>query len=174
MPLTKDDKRAGAGIRTHRCFPGPRGCKRRAAFLGYAGFDQFYLAWICLILSLGDQGRHLVARSSSVAAGPWRTRGFYWITTMLRQFADAPVARRSGLVLLPRERPGLRGLGLGTGSSAATGMERGMGSPVVWTAVEKFCPGLPELSRRKPYKLPLVTQLADITGILGVTFCSSM
>ena len=44
-------------------------------------------------------------------------------------------------------------------------------SPVVWTALEKFWPELfPNYLGASQYKLPLVTQIADLTGILGVTF----
>jgi apolipoprotein N-acyltransferase len=44
-------------------------------------------------------------------------------------------------------------------------------SPVVWTAAEKFWPQLfPNYLGASQYKLSLVTQIADLTGILGVSF----
>jgi apolipoprotein N-acyltransferase len=44
-------------------------------------------------------------------------------------------------------------------------------SPVVWTAVEKFWPEIfPVYTGASQYKLSLLTQIADLTGILGVTF----
>jgi hypothetical protein len=44
-------------------------------------------------------------------------------------------------------------------------------SPVVWTAVEKFCPELfPVYLGASHYNLLYLTQIADVTGILGVTF----
>jgi apolipoprotein N-acyltransferase len=44
-------------------------------------------------------------------------------------------------------------------------------SPVVWTAAEKFCPQIfPVYLGASQYQLPLLTQIADVTGILGVTF----
>jgi apolipoprotein N-acyltransferase len=44
-------------------------------------------------------------------------------------------------------------------------------SPVVWTALEKFWPEIfPNYLGASQYKLTLLTQIADVTGILGVTF----
>jgi apolipoprotein N-acyltransferase len=44
-------------------------------------------------------------------------------------------------------------------------------SPVVWTAAEKFWPQLfPNYLGASQFKLSLVAQIADLTGILGVTF----
>ena len=44
-------------------------------------------------------------------------------------------------------------------------------SPVLWTAVEKFWPEMfPNYLGASQYKLSLLTQIADVTGILGVSF----
>jgi apolipoprotein N-acyltransferase len=44
-------------------------------------------------------------------------------------------------------------------------------APVVWTALEKFWPELfPNYLGASQYRLSLVTQIADLTGILGVSF----
>ena len=44
-------------------------------------------------------------------------------------------------------------------------------APVVWVAIEKFWPQLfPNYLGASQYQLPHMTQIADLTGILGVTF----
>ncbi len=147
------------------------------AFLGYAGFDQFYLEWICLVpvlwaVSAQTRGRAFLLGwvAGIVAHGG----GFYWIVTMLRQFADLafPLAAL-GLLLLAAAN----GLVFAVWAWATRLICREEGwsiawvSPVVWTALEKFWPQLfPNYLGASQYKLPLVTQIADLSGILGVTF----
>jgi apolipoprotein N-acyltransferase len=52
-----------------------------------------------------------------------------------------------------------------------TGWSAAWVSPVIWTAAEKFWPQVfPNYLGASQYKLSPVTQIADLTGILGVTF----
>lgn len=147
------------------------------AFLGYAGFDQFYLEWICLVPVLWAISNQTPGRAfllGWVAGIVGHGGGFYWIVTMLRQFADAPLwLAAPGLLLLAAAN----GLLFGIWAWATRLVTRDAGwnavwvAPVVWTAAEKFWPQLfPNYLGASQYKLLLVTQIADLTGILGVTF----
>jgi apolipoprotein N-acyltransferase len=147
------------------------------AFLGYVGFDQFYLEWICLVPVLWAISGQTPRRAfflGWVAGIVGHGGGFYWIVTMLRQFADAPWPLAAGGLLLLAAANGLvfavwawavRRITAGTGWSVA------WVSPVAWTAMEKFWPQLfPSYLGASQYKLLPMTQIADVTGILGVTF----
>jgi len=147
------------------------------AFLGYVGFDQFYLEWICLVPVLWAISGQTPGRAffiGWVAGIVAHGGGFSWIVTMLRQFADAswPLAAL-GLLLLAAAN----GLVFAVWAGATRLISRDAGwdavwvSPIVWTAAEKFWPQLfPNYLGASQYKLSLVTQIADLTGILGVTF----
>jgi len=147
------------------------------AFLGYVGFDQFYLAWICLVPVLWATSGQTPGRAFLIgwAAGTVaHAGGFYWITTMLRQFADAPLVLAVGGLLLLAAANGLV-FAVWAGATRLICRDTGWSvvwvSPVVWTAVEKFLPQVfPNYLGASQYKLTYVTQIADLTGILGVTF----
>ncbi len=147
------------------------------AFLGYAGFDQFYLEWICLIpilwaISGQKPGRAFLI--GWVAGIVGHGGGFYWIITMLRQFADAPWPLAALALLLLAAANGLVFAVWAWATRlicGSTGWSVAWVSPVAWTAAEKFWPQLfPNYLGASQYRLSLVTQIADITGILGVTF----
>ena len=146
-------------------------------FLGYAGFDQFYLEWICLVpvlWAIRDQRPGRAFRIGWLAGIVTNLGGFYWAIQMFQEFAGMawPLAAL-GLLLLAAVNGFLfaawawvtRLITRDTGWSVA------WVSPVVWTALEKFWPEIfPNYLGASQYKLPLVTQVADLTGILGVTF----
>jgi apolipoprotein N-acyltransferase len=147
------------------------------AFIGYVGFDQFYLEWICLVPVLWAISGQTPGRAfliGWVAGIVGHGGGFSWIITMLRQFADAPVwLAVLGLLFLAAAN----GLLFAVWAWATRLISRDAGwnvawvAPVVWTAAEKFWPQLfPNYLGASQYKLSLVTQIADLTGILGVTF----
>ena len=100
--------------------------------------------------------------------------GFYWAIQMFQEFAGMawPLAAL-GLLLLAAAN----GILVAAWAWATRLITRDTGwnvawvSPVVWTALEKFWPEMfPNYLGASQYKLPLVTQVADLTGILGVTF----
>jgi apolipoprotein N-acyltransferase len=147
------------------------------AFLGYVGFDQFYLEWICLVPILWAISGQTPGRAfliGWVAGIVGHGGGFYWIVTMLQQFAGLALPLAAlGLLLLSAAN----GMVFAIWAWATrlicrdTGWSAAWVSPVVWTAAEKFWPQLfPNYLGASQYKLSLVTQIADITGILGVTF----
>jgi apolipoprotein N-acyltransferase len=147
------------------------------AFLGYAGFDQVALSWICLVPLLWAIGRETPKRAfllGWVAGIVGHAGGFYWIATTLREFADAPWPLAMGGVLLLAAANGLGFALWAWGTRLVTGR---LGwsllwvSPAVWTGVEKLWPQLfPNYFGASQYRLTLVTQVADVTGILGLSF----
>ena len=146
-------------------------------FLGYAGFDQFYLEWFCLIpvlWAIRDQKPGRAFFIGWLAGIVMNIGGFYWAIGMFQQFAGVawPLAAL-GLLLLAAAN----GIVFAAWSWATRMITRDTGwsvvwvSPVVWTALEKFWPEIfPNYLGASQYKLSLVTQIADLTGILGVTF----
>jgi len=146
-------------------------------FMGYAGFDQFYLEWICLIpvlWAIRDQRPGRAFFIGWLAGIVMNAGGFYWAVHMFQQFAGASLPLACfGLLMLAAANGILVavwawGTRLITGN---TGWHIAWVSPVVWTALEKFWPEIfPYYLGASQYRLPLVTQIADLTGILGVTF----
>jgi len=146
-------------------------------FLGYVGFDLFYLEWICLVpvlWAIREQrpGRaFLIGWVAGIAA---HGGGFYWVIQMFQGFAGMPWPLATlGLLLLAAAN----GIVLAIWAWGTRLITRDTGwnvawvSPVVWTAAEKFWPEIfPNYLGASQYKLSLLTQIADVTGILGVTF----
>lgn len=147
------------------------------AFLGYAGFDQFYLEWICLVPVLWairsqTPGRaFLMGWLAGIVA---HTGGFYWIIYMLQQFAAMawPLAAL-GLVLVAAANGVVFAAWAGATRyiTNRTGWSVVWVSPVLWAAIENFWPEVfPNYLGASQYKLTWLTQIADITGVLGVSF----
>ncbi len=146
-------------------------------FLGYAGFDQYYLEWICLVpvlWAIRDQPPGRAFCIGWLGGIVMNIGGFYWAIEMFRQFAGMPWPLAAlGLLLLAAAN----GLQFAAWAWATRLITRDSGwsviwvSPVVWTALEKFWPEIfPYYLGASQYKLSLLTQIADLTGILGVTF----
>lgn len=147
------------------------------AFLGYAGFDQFYLGWICLVPVLWAIRHQSPARAfflGWVAGIVGHGGGFYWIIYMFEHFAGLswPPAL-AGLVLLAAANGVVFAVwaGLTRLVTRQTGWSVLWVAPVIWTALEKFWPEVfPNYLGAGQYPLTALTQIADVTGILGVTF----
>lgn len=146
-------------------------------FLGYVGFDQFYLEWICLVpvlWAVRDQHPRRAFFIGWLAGIVAHTGGFYWVIGMFKAFAGLPwpvavlglllLAAANGIVLAVWAW----GVRLVTG---ATGWNVVLVAPVLWTAMEKVWPEIfPNYLGASQYLLPRLTQVADLTGILGVSF----
>jgi apolipoprotein N-acyltransferase len=146
-------------------------------FLGFAGFDQFYLEWICLVpvlWAIRDQRPVRALCIGWLAGIIMNFGGFYWAIHMFREFAGMPwFFAALGLLLLAVAN----GVIFAVWAWATRLITRDSGwsvvwvSPVVWTALETFWPEVfPSYLGASQYKLSHVTQIADVTGILGVTF----
>jgi len=146
-------------------------------FLGYAGFDQFYLEWICLVpvlWAIRDQRPGRAFCIGWLAGIVMNIGGFYWAIGMFQQFAGMawPLAALGLLLLAAANGIVFAAWAWGTRLiTRDTGWNVAWVSPVVWTAMEKFWPELfPNYLGASQYQIALVTQIADLTGILGVTF----
>lgn len=146
-------------------------------FLGYVGFDQFYLEWVSLVPLLwvvrGERPRRAFF-VGWIAGIVGHAGGFYWAIDMFRQFAGAPwPAAALGLLLLAAAN-GVVVAAWAWGTRALVPEESGhivWVAPVLWTAVEKFWPEVfPNYLGASQYRLPHLTQIADFSGILGVSF----
>lgn len=146
-------------------------------FLGYAGFDQFYLEWIFLVplfWALRGARPRRAFLIGWVAGIVGHAGGFYWVIEMFKQFAGAPFPfALVGLVLLAASNGivmaawawGIRLIAAGRGWQVV------WVAPVVWTAMEKFWPEVfPNYIGASQYRLSHLTQIADFTGVLGVSF----
>jgi apolipoprotein N-acyltransferase len=146
-------------------------------FLGYAGFDQFYLEWICIVpvlWAIRNQRPDRAFLLGWVAGIVAHMGGFYWVIGMFQEFEAMtwPLATL-GLLLLAA----VNGIVFAAWAWATRLITRGTGwsaiwvAPIVWTAVEKFWPEIfPNYIGASQYRLSLLTQIADITGVLGVSF----
>jgi apolipoprotein N-acyltransferase len=146
-------------------------------FLGYVGFDQFYLEWVCLVPVLWAVREQRPGRAFLIgwlAGIVGHGGGFYWIIEMFRQFAGVgwPIGAL-GLLLMAAAN----GIVVATWAWGTRLITRDTGwsvvwvAPVVWTAVEMFWPELfPNYLGASQYRLSHLTQIADLTGILGVSF----
>jgi len=146
-------------------------------FLGYVGFDQFYLAWFCLVPVLWAVREQRPGRAFLIgwlAGTVGHGGGFYWIIQMFQQFAGVPWPFAAlGLLLLAAAN----GILVAAWAWATRLIVRDTGwhvvwvAPVVWTAMEKFWPEIfPNYLGASQYRLSHLTQIADLTGILGVSF----
>ncbi len=146
-------------------------------FLGYVGIGQFYLEWLFLLpllwaISGQTPGRAFLLGWVTGIVG--HACAFHWVITMLREFADLSLPL-AGMVLLLLAAA--NGIIIAAWAWAMRVISRGTGwdvawlSPVVWTAAEKFWPEIfPNYIGASQYRISFVTQIADLTGILGVSF----
>ncbi|WP_246014746.1 apolipoprotein N-acyltransferase [Geomonas oryzae] len=146
-------------------------------FLGYAGFDQFYLEWIFLLpllWAIRDVRPRRAFLLGWVAGIVGHGGGFYWIIQMFQQFAGAPMAVGViGLVLLAAANGVVLAAWAWGVSLLTRGQERHLVwiAPVLWTAMEKVWPEVfPNYLGASQYKVPHLTQIADFAGVLGVSF----
>ncbi|WP_136516298.1 apolipoprotein N-acyltransferase [Geomonas edaphica] len=146
-------------------------------FLGYAGFDQFYLEWIFLLpllWAIRDVRPRRAFLLGWVAGIVGHGGGFYWIIQMFQQFAGAPLpVGIVGLVLLAAANGVVLAVWAWGVSLLTRGRERHLVwiAPVLWTAIEKVWPEVfPNYLGASQYKVPHLTQIADFAGVLGVSF----
>ena len=132
------------------------------AFLGYAGFDQFYLGWICLVPVLWAIRHQSPARAfflGWVAGIVGHGGGFYWIITVraLRGLSWRPP--RPDSVLLAAANGVVFAVG------GLTRLSRGKTGWSVLVAPDHLAAR--ENSGRifRPGSIAALTQIADVTGI---------
>jgi apolipoprotein N-acyltransferase len=146
-------------------------------FLGYVGFDQFYLEWICLVPVLWALRQATPRRAFLIgwfAGVVGHAGGFYWIVGMFRQFAGAPWPVGALALLLLAAANGALVASWSWGVryiTRRTGWSLLWVAPVLWTALEKLWPEIfPNYMGASQYRLSHLTQIADLGGVLSVSF----
>ncbi|MFO0728633.1 MAG: apolipoprotein N-acyltransferase [Myxococcota bacterium] len=144
-------------------------------FVGYVGYGQLYLTWVCFIPGL------LALRGQSPRRAFWlwtalgfvmTVGGFYWITLLLTQFANLPLpVAIFALALMAFQQ----GVGLGLVGYSVRRLELKSGVPVAFslplalTAQELLYPQLfPFYIGASQYKFTLITQIVELTGVVGL------
>ena len=146
-------------------------------FVGFVGFDQWYLAWCCLVpLLLALRGVQTWKRA--LALSWWmgfvtHLGGYFWIVHLLQSFAHLPVPLAVlGWVLLCLAQGAILGTFgvVAWAVSRRAGLSLGLTAPVALMAVELAFPLLfPSYLANSQAWVPLVTQIADIGGVLLVS-----
>lgn len=144
--------------------------------LAFVGFDQWYLAWVCLIPLLfalegtsPKQGFLLGWLFGTVAL----IGGFYWLTYTIHVFAFMPwiVAGIGCALLCAAQATQFAIFGLIYSIARRNGFFGPViAGTVIFVAAEFVCPQLfPHYFGASQYlQLPLI-QISDITGVMGVT-----
>ncbi len=144
-------------------------------FVGYVGYGQAYLTWLCFVPGLwaiADASPRRALAVGTVLGAVMTIGGFPWIAGMLVEFAGAPLAVGIvGLLALAAQQ----GLGLGLVFWMVRRLERDRGLAPVWTlpmaltAQELFWWQLfPFYIGASQYRFTAITQLADTFGIVGL------
>jgi len=146
-------------------------------FVGYVGFDQFYLEWIFLVpllWAVRDQGAKRAFLLGWLAGVVGHGGGFYWVIQMFQEFAGVPWPLAALGLLLLAAANGIVVAGWAWATrliTRHTGWSVVWVAPVVWTTLEKLWPEIfPNYLGASQYLLSPLTQIAELTGILGVSF----
>jgi apolipoprotein N-acyltransferase len=145
-------------------------------FLGFVGFGIHPLIWICFVPVLFTLTNATFKRSlliGLVFGLVTNLGGYYWVVHLLREFANLHVALAClGYVLLCLYQGSLLVFVL----MGVFGARRHFDCAPVWSlpisfvVAEKFYPLLfPSYIGNSFYELELLTQIVDITGMLGLT-----
>lgn len=148
-------------------------------FAGFAGFEQFYLAWFCLVPVLWALDDATLSGKEALAIA-WcfglvtHLGGYTWIVGMLRDFGHLPLP----LALLAYFLLCLaQGSLLGVWGWATHRAAHRFGVPLVWAApvfmvlAEWLYPALfPSFLSNSQYRQIVFIQSLDLWGALGLTF----
>ncbi len=146
-------------------------------FLGYVGFNQFYLEWVFmvpLLVAIRDKTPGRAFFLGWVTGIVGYAGGFYWFTHMLTVFVGLNFFF-AGIGLLVFAA--FNGLTFAIFAWALKRLQLKKGwsvwwmAPVIWAAIENIYPFLfPNYIGASQYMLLPLIQIADITGILGISF----
>ena len=147
--------------------------------LGFCGYEQFYLAWICFVPVLWVLDNEHLTSWEALALG-W-TCGmlahlsvYTWLINMLRDFGYLPLPLALlGYVLLCAAQSSL----FAFWGWAVHGLVNRRGAPLIWTApimmviAEWLYPALfPSYLANSQYRQIWLIQSLDLAGPLGLTF----
>ena len=145
-------------------------------FVGFVGFDQFYLIWICFVPALiaieGARIRRVVLLGA-VFGLVTNMGGYYWVVHLIATFADLamPLAIL-GYLLLCLYQGFLLAVVLIIVRLADTRLSIApvWSLPVAFVAMETGYPLLfPSYIGNSQYLVPAITQIVELTGMLGLT-----
>ncbi len=143
-------------------------------FLGFIGFDQWYLSWVCLVpLLLALRGVQTGWRALGLS---WwmgfvtHLGGYYWLVHMLQEFAyfSIPLAMLGYLLLCVVQGAIFGAFGwLAWLLQRRTRLPLGLVAPVAYVALEFAFPLIfPSYLANSQAWVPLLTQVADLGGVL--------
>ena len=144
-------------------------------FLGYVGFDQFYLGWIWLVpflWAIEDATPRRGFFCGWLMGVVGHGGGFYWMGYLLEEFGGQhPVVAWLGVLGI-----GLyHGLSLGLWGLALVLLRRrghsfAWTAPVAWAVMEHAFPFLfPMYLGAGQYRVPALLQIVELTGALGAS-----
>lgn len=154
-------------------------------FLGYVGFDQFYLEWVFmvpLLWAIRDKTPGRVFLLGWLTGTVGHAGGGYWFSHMLTEFVGLNIIFACiGLIFYAA----YNGLTYAIFAWVINRLQVKKGwsvwwtAPVVWTAIENIYPFIfPNFLGASQYMLLPLIQIADVTGILGLSFlvvwCNAM
>lgn len=146
-------------------------------FVGFVGFDQWYLAWICLVpllLALRSAGTWKRALALSWWMGfVTHLGGYFWVVHLLEAFAHLPTPLAFlGYVLLCLGQGAILGAFglLAWLLHKRSGLSLGLVAPPALVAVELVFPLLfPSYLANSQAWVPAVIQIADLGGVLLIS-----
>lgn len=147
------------------------------AFLGYIGFDHFYLNWfflLPLLWAIRETSSKRAFFLGWTAGTVGHAGGFYWFIHMLSVFAGMNLVFSAVGLLLFAAFNGLS-FALFAWTLRRTGTDRMQHiwwtAPVIWTGIENIYPFIfPNFIGASQYPLLYITQIVDITGILSLSY----
>lgn len=150
-------------------------------FSGFVGFGIHPLIWICFVpvlVTLRENTFKKVLLIGVVFGFATNLGGYYWVIHLLEEFAhlNTPLAFL-GYVLLCLYQGSLLALVIAIVYKARQHFACApvWSLPLAFVAAEKFYPLLfPSYIGNSLYKLEIVTQIVDITGMLGLTALISL
>ncbi|MCA9641140.1 MAG: hypothetical protein KC492_10615, partial [Myxococcales bacterium] len=146
-----------------------------AYFLGFVGFGQFYLAWVCFLPLLWAISNVTPRRALGLGAlygGIAMLGGYYWVIHLLREFAHLPLPLAMlGYLLLCA----YQGFSLGVIAFLTRWLAQHARWPAVWAlpvalvVVEPWYPFLfPHFFGNSQYRFLWITQIVELSGMVGL------
>ena len=144
-------------------------------FVGYVGFGQSYLTWLCFLpalVALEGESPKRAFWFGTMLGTVMSIGGFYWVTQLLTQFANLPwPVGVLGLLLLAFQQ----GVGIGLVTWAVRRLGRDLelspavSLPLALTAQELLYPQLfPFYIGASQYRFTMLTQIVEFTGVVGI------
>ncbi|MFZ5571097.1 MAG: apolipoprotein N-acyltransferase [Thermodesulfobacteriota bacterium] len=145
-------------------------------FLGYVGYGLFFLEWVFLVPLLWAMRAESPGRAfllGWLAGTVGHAGGFYWLVHMLTVFAGLSVIPA---VIALLAYAAYNGVSFALVAWCVRRLQQRSGwspwwtAPLAWAAMEQVFPFVfPNYIGASQHPLPPLTQLADITGIIGVS-----